>query len=53
MQFKFKLTKMDANGKTELPGAKIVLNGATVIQDGETSYENIYVTDVLAINTFL
>ena len=52
MQFKFKLTKMDANGKTELPGAKIVLNGATVIQDGETSYENIYVTDVLAINTF-
>ena len=50
MQFKFKLTKVDADGKTQLPGAEIMVDGGAFIKDGESTAERISVTGVSAIN---
>ena len=46
VKYRLKLTKYDTDGKTELKGAVLTVNGEEVINDGKSYYEVDNITDI-------
>ena len=53
VKYRFKLTKYDADGTTELKGAVLTVNGKEVINNGESYYEVDNITDIGKTFTFV